>query len=92
MEWTWDPNKNRENIQKHGIDFPTALSVFDDLDLVTEEDFYPHEQRWRTTGAIGHRVFLVIYSLPDREGEPGRIISARKATPGERRRYEERNG
>ena len=30
VDWTWDPDKNRENIRKHGFDFQDAVDVFDD--------------------------------------------------------------
>ena len=89
--WTWDPNKNRENILKHGIDFPTAQLVFLDPNFVMEEDYYPTEERWRTIGTVGQRFLLVVHTLPF-VSEPGRIISARKAEPFERRRYQEENG
>ena len=92
MEWTWDPHKNRENVRRHGFSFETAVLVFNDSALVIEEDFYPYEQRWRTIGEIEPNILLVIHTLPYTEGEPGRIISARRATPHERRRYEEGNG
>ncbi|MYC37159.1 MAG: BrnT family toxin [Chloroflexi bacterium] len=84
--WTWDPNKNRENIRKHRIDFPTALLVFLDLDLVMEEDYFPAEQRWRTIGMVAQRVLLVVHTLPFQD-EPGRIISARKAESYERGKW-----
>lgn len=28
MKFEWDPEKNSENIQKHGIDFADAIDVF----------------------------------------------------------------
>ena len=45
------------------------------------------EERWVTLGldALG-RVLVVVYAW---RGESVRVISARKATPRERRRYEE---
>ena len=89
MEWTWDPDKNRENIRKHGIDFPTALLVFIDPDYRTREDEYLYEQRWQTIGTVAGSLVLVIHTWRDREDEPGRIISARKPDPFERRRYQE---
>ena len=92
MEWTWDPEKNHENQRKHRISFETALLVFDDPDLVSEEDLFPHEQRWRAIGRIDPNIVLVVHTLPYEAGEPGCIISARRATPHERRRYEERHG
>ena len=90
MRWTWDPEKGRENILKHGISFTTAQLVFQDFYRVTEEDPYADEQRWRTTGLIGPHVIMVIHTWPDES--PGRIISARRATRHERRTYEEGNG
>ena len=90
--WTWDPDKNRENVLKHRIRFETAVLVFNDPALVLEEDFYPYEQRWRAIGKVEPNILLVIHTLPYQEGESGRIISARRATPHERRRYEEQHG
>ena len=92
VDWTWDPDKNRENIRKHGFDFPTAMLVFYDLDSDMQEDIYPYEQRWRTIGTVEGRIIVVIHTWPTQGGEPGRIISARKPTPYERRRYQEEYG
>ena len=89
MEWTWDPNKNRENIQKHRIRFETAMLVFDDLRNATREDDYEYEERWQTIGTVSGEFILVIHTWPTREGDPGRIISARKPAPYEIRRYQE---
>ncbi len=41
MERTWDFEKDRVNIRKRGIDFPTALLVFNDLDNDMRVDLYP---------------------------------------------------
>ena len=90
MDWTWDPEKDRENILKHGISFSTAQLVFQDRLFTTREDPYPHEERWRTTGTIGPSVIIVVHTWSD-EG-PGRIISARRANRTEKRRYEEEYG
>ena len=90
--WTWDPDKNRENIRKHRIRFETAMLAFLDPNRVMEEDYFPAEQRWRTTGAVELDILLVIHTLPPTVDEPERIISARKATRRERDRYEEENG
>ena len=87
-----EPAKNRENQRKHRIGFETAVFLFDDPDLVVEEDLYPHEQRWRAIGRVDPNIIMVVHTLPYAEGEPGRIISARRATPHERRRYEEEYG
>ena len=90
MQWTWDPDKDRENQDKHGISFTTAQLVFQDFYHVTEEDPHPEEQRWRTTGLVGPSVIIVVHTWP--QADPGRIISARSATRHERCTYEEGNG
>ena len=92
MHWTWDPGKNGENQRKHHVRFEIAQMVFNDPYFTTEEDFYPGEQRWRTTGTVGQTVLIVVHTLPPTEEGPGRIISARRADPHERKRYEEGNG
>ncbi len=93
MRWTWDPAKDRANRRKHGLSFDTARRVFDDplalsrLDTSSEE-----EERWTTVGLIGSVVVLIVHTWPEPDGGGetiGRIISARKATPHERRVYEE---
>ena len=89
MEWTWDPNKNRENQRKHRVSFETALLVFDDSDKAEREDDYWYEERWQTIGTAEDVIIVVIHTWPSMEGEPGRIISARQALPRERRRYRE---
>lgn len=93
MIWEWDPYKNRTNFQRHGIEFETAILVFDDPLAATFKDAYPYEERWRTIGMIEGLLILVVHTLAeenaDTGGGAGRIISARRATPGERRSYEE---
>ncbi len=88
MPWTWDPNKDAENVQKHQISFDTAQLVFNDLYYLIREDHYENEQRWQTFGAIGDAVIIVVHTWPER-GQPGRIITARRASRYERRLYEE---
>ena len=89
MRWTWDPEKDRENFQKHQVDFETAKLVFSDPLMLMQEDVFPFEQRWRTLGRIDGEVLFVVHTWPESAEEAGRIISARKATPHERRTYEE---
>ena len=93
MRWSWDPNKDRINRRKHGLGFATALRVFSDPFAMSEQDrIEDGEERWRTIGLIeGATVVLVAHIF--REDPDGtatiRIISARRATSQERRRYEE---
>ena len=94
MEFSWDPDKNKTNRAKHGVSFETAKMVFDDpfhLSLLDRID--EGEKRWKTIGQIqGVIVLIVAHTYQENNGdEVIRIISARKATKMERKKYEERN-
>ena len=86
----WDESKNRTNIVKHGISFETAKLVFDDPHVVSfPERNVEGEERWQSPGSADRIViFTVAHTVQDGEGnEVIQIISARKASPSERRRY-----
>ena len=89
MTWTWDEDKSRANERKHGITFETAALVFDDPLAVMRPDPFTVEERWQTIGMIEGLVVFVVHTWPDRAGEPGRIISARLASAGERKEYQD---
>lgn len=92
MHFTWDENKSRRNHIKHKISFETAALIFDDPHAVSVlERIENGEERWQTLGlAGGIVVLLVVHTYREESGEGViRIISARKATPGERKIYEE---
>lgn len=94
MDWTWDPRKAEANRQKHGVRFELAVLALDDPLHVSRLDFHPFEERWQTVGRplSDKPLLLFVVHTAQRmamEGErPGRIISARKAEPHERRAYE----
>ena len=94
MRWTWDENKNASNRIKHGIGFETAQLVFQDSVHIIVFDRYQGEERFHTIGMVEGRHILVVHTLSQDEAgdEGGRIISARKPTPHERRAYEEATG
>lgn len=91
MEFEWNPDKAIINIEKHGISFQEASTVFDDPLSVTFPDpsHSIRENRCIIIGVSGFGQLLVV-AHTDRE-ENIRIISARKATRKERRFYEEGN-
>lgn len=92
MRLIWDENKNRRNRAKHRLSFETAALVFDDPHSISRlERIEGGEERWQTLGlAGGIVVLLVAHTYFEEVGEEViRIISARKATPGERKVYEE---
>jgi uncharacterized DUF497 family protein len=86
MQVEWDEAKNRANQRKHRVAFETAERVFLDLFAWHKQDrSVAGEERWQTMGEIEGRILLVAHTWPDDESI--RIISARKATPLERKRY-----
>jgi uncharacterized DUF497 family protein len=92
MRIDWDDTKNRANRSKHGVSFETARLVFDDLLHVSVPDRHEHgEERWKTIGLIGRVAIVVVaHTYGEENGEEViRIISARKATKSERKRYED---
>lgn len=88
MDVIWNPNKAMENRAKHGVDFADAVTVFDDDYFVTQEDLAAYgEQRFVGTGLDAEgRMLTVVYTVLD-DDETMRLISARRATRGERRYY-----
>ncbi len=92
MRFEWDAKKNRHNLQSHGIPFEIAQEVFADPFCLTIEDMQVDaEQRFWTIGRLENlQVLVVVHTTDVQDGEEiTRIISARKATPRERRFYEE---
>ena len=89
----WDPAKAAANIRKHEVDFNLAATVFrDPLHIsIPDTDRSVFEERWVTMGQAGDGRLLVV-SHTDRgtDGDRAimRIISARPATPRERRQFE----
>jgi len=85
----WDPNKANSNLKKHGVSFEEALTVLESDKQLVLEDKNHDEDRFVALGySIKMRVLVVVYCY--REGDVIRIISARKATPKERKIYEKR--
>jgi uncharacterized protein len=85
---SWDPRKAAAN-RSHGVDFDEAASVFlDPLSITFPDPDHSHgEQRYVTIGrSFRERTLVVVHT--DREREI-RVISARRATPRERRFHEE---
>jgi uncharacterized DUF497 family protein len=91
LEWEgfeWDDRNAAANLLKHKVSFLEAATVFDDPYVIVEPDL-AHSAEESRESAIGfsrkERVLLVVYMEPD---ERIRLISARRATPEERRKYE----
>lgn len=89
MEFEWDPDKAVRNVDKHGVTFPDAATVFGDPLAMTyfDPDHSDDEDRFLTFGHSSSGELLVV-SHTDRKDRI-RIISARRATRHERKAYEE---
>lgn len=87
MELEWDPNKAAANLAKHGVPFEAAAEVFADPHHLVESDVFSRgEYRLIAIGKVDGRLLTVVFT--ERESEDViRIISARLATPTERRAY-----
>jgi uncharacterized protein len=88
--FTWDAEKAATNFVKHGVSFAEALEVGFDPYHMAEDAGVENETRF---GIIGYSpqnklLYVVIADIGD---TTYRIISARPATPKERKRYEEDN-
>jgi uncharacterized DUF497 family protein len=88
--YEWDLRKASRNIQKHGVYFADAATVFSDEQAlkILDEDSEAFEDRFIILGmSCPGQVLAVVYTW---RGDRIRIISARKATAGERSAYERR--
>jgi hypothetical protein len=85
----WDKAKAAANAKKHDVTFEEASTVFGDplAILLADPDHSIAEHRYVLLGMSAHGRLLVVAHAerPPRT----RLISARRATPGERRTYEE---
>jgi uncharacterized DUF497 family protein len=92
MPFEWDPEKDRINQIKHGVAFEDAVLVWDDPLMVLSQDRYAvDEPRWIALGRVGvTTVLFVVHVYRDQDDDQiVRIISARKATRHERRKYDQ---
>jgi uncharacterized DUF497 family protein len=90
IHFEWDPRKAEANKRKHGVSFESAALIFADPNVYELEEGNDHgEIRFRAIGqALGTLLFVSYTSFREGEEEVIRIISARKATPKERRAYQ----
>jgi len=88
MIYEWDETKRSTNLRKHGVDFADAVGVLEDPAGLTIDDDAEGEVRSITLGCdFSGRILYVVWTL--RDSDTIRLISARKASPGEARQYRE---
>lgn len=93
IKFEWDEKKDESNLARHRVSFETAARAFADPLLLSEQDRIENgERRWQTIVMVdGHLLLLVAHTVgEDKDGvEIIRIISARRADPKKRKRYEQ---
>lgn len=88
MDYEWDPDKAKANLSKHGVNFADAVTALEDeLALTIPDPDSQDEERFVSMGmdATG-QVLVTVFTL---RKDVVRIISSRRASKGERNRYEE---
>ena len=89
IEFEWDQDKAAHNLQKHGVSFQEAATVFADTlnATVLDPDHSVDEDRYITVGlSCNHRLLMVSHT---EHSARVRIISSRELTRKERKQYEE---
>ena len=93
LRFDWNPEKAAINLEKHGVSFEEAKTVFLDecAVLFDDPDHSLDEERFLILG-ISQNLRLLLVSHCIRENDTViRIISARKAVKREEKQYEEFN-
>jgi len=89
INFEWDNQKEAVNLQKHGIAFEEAESVFydDGLRIISDPDHSGDEERFIALGFSELANLLVVYHCYRKSDTVIRIFSARKATKTEAKTY-----
>jgi hypothetical protein len=88
-EFEWDEDKAKINLEKHGVSFVEGATIFNDefVASLLDPDHSDDEDRFIAIG-MSVKGRLLIAAFTERRHRT-RIISCRKATPTERKIYEE---
>lgn len=89
MDCEWDHDKAERNLEKHGVSFAEAATVFGDPLYVDfyDPDHSADEHRYLIMGeSTDGRLLIVSYT---ERNDAVRLISAREVTSAERRAYEQ---
>ena len=84
----WDPNKAASNLNKHGVTFDEATTVFQDtLSLTIDDPLHSADEERLIIIWISHKNRILVVVHTEREDKV-RMISVRNVTNHERRYYE----
>jgi uncharacterized DUF497 family protein len=87
-DFEWDDEKAESNLKKHGVGFEEAATIFNDPNIATisDPDHSEDEERYVSIGkSFIERLLTVVHSY---RKERIRLISARKATKAEKKKYD----
>ncbi|MEM6848643.1 MAG: BrnT family toxin [Pseudomonadota bacterium] len=84
MRFTWDDNKRRQNLRKHGLDFEIVCEL--DWNRARLYDLQFHDDGEREIIVIPNKLNLLTAVILDK-GDTKRVISLRAASPREQRWY-----
>jgi hypothetical protein len=89
IRFEWDPDKAKRNVEKHGVSFEEAESVFYDEQAIQfyDDDHSESEDRFLMLGLSALLKLLLVCHCFREKDSVIRIISARKATEAEARHY-----
>lgn len=85
IECEYDQRKSKQNLTKHGIDFDTAQSLWDDPDLLLIPAKTTDEARFLVIGILDQKHWSAVITY---RGERIRIISVRRSRIEEVKYYE----
>ena len=91
IKFEWDEIKELKNINKHGVSFEEASSVFYDdyaVQFYDKEHSVLEEDRFLILGISNESRILMVCHCERQSGDILRIISARKATKKEKKFYQ----
>ena len=88
MEFEWDENKRRINLQTHNLDFANANLAFTESAFIIPDDREDYgENRYILLGLMRERIVVIAFTIRD---NVIRVISMRKANKRERKSYVQR--
>ncbi len=89
LKFVWNETKAKENLRKHKISFEEAQTVFTDpyARIIYDPDHSKSEERFIILGLSSSLRILVVCHCYKEDEMIIRIISARKATKNERKKY-----
>ncbi len=87
MRIIWDEIKAANNLEKHGVSFEEAASIFFTGAVLRNPD--DDQDRMKTVGFSSQARLLLVVTF-EQDGDEIRIISARKAEKYEKEEFEKR--